>query len=42
MHSLITAITILVLASVAKDHMGHVMAGWTPFVTADAKAAASD
>ena len=42
MHSLITALTILVLASVAKDHVSQVMTGWAPFATADAKASASD
>jgi hypothetical protein len=38
MHSLLTAVTILVLASVAKDHVAHAMTEWDPFAL-DAKLA---
>jgi hypothetical protein len=31
MHSLLTAVTILALASVAKDHVAHAVTGWNPF-----------
>ena len=31
MNSLLTALTILVLASFARDHVRHAMTGWDPF-----------
>jgi hypothetical protein len=39
MNSLLTALTILVLASVARDHVRHAMTGWDPFAVVEEPAA---